>query len=59
MGYKLVEVIQRHFNLSIDMLEKVIDYCPDEIWLKRKSKYLLWHIVIKIKRSKNHDTRDD
>ncbi len=30
--FDLKEVLKRHFDPSLDMLEKLIEQCPDEIW---------------------------
>ncbi len=45
MSRILVEMLERHFNPSYEMLVKVVDYCPEGIWLERLGGYTFWHQV--------------
>ena len=42
---KLLDSLRRQFSDPFEMLEKIIDVCPDELWNKKTSGYVFWHQI--------------
>lgn len=43
--FDLKEVLQRHFDPSFEMLEKMIRQCPDEIWTQANGGFPFWQQI--------------
>jgi hypothetical protein len=43
--FDLKEVLKRHFDPSLEMLEKMIEQCPDEIWTQANGGFPFWQQI--------------
>jgi hypothetical protein len=59
MSRILVEMLKRHFDPSFEMLVKVVDCCPKEIWPERLGGYPFWHQVYHTAYYVDYRFRDD
>jgi uncharacterized damage-inducible protein DinB len=46
MNRSIVDATRTHFNLSLEMLEKMISQCPDELWKEKRAGYVFWQQIL-------------
>ena len=45
MNPSITDVCKKQFFMSFEMLAKLPEYCPDELWYKKKSGVAFWYIL--------------
>ncbi|HEX2946662.1 MAG TPA: DinB family protein [Clostridia bacterium] len=46
MNNGIIKSVKIHFDLSFEMLEKMIAQCPDELWDKKLSGFVFWQQIL-------------
>ncbi len=46
MNSSINKSVKIHFDLSFEMLEKMISKCPDELWDKKLSGFVFWQQIL-------------
>ena len=46
MSTKILDSTKRHFDLSFEMLERMISQCPDEIWNEKHGGFVFWQQLL-------------
>jgi uncharacterized damage-inducible protein DinB len=46
MARSLADAARTHFNMSFDMLENMIDKCPDSLWDKKRGGFIFWQQIL-------------
>lgn len=46
MSKSIFDSVKIHFDLSFDMLEKMITQCPDELWDKKLAGFVFWQQIL-------------
>ena len=46
MSANMIEIAKRHFDLSFEMLEKMISQCPDEVWYEKRGGFVFWQQLL-------------
>lgn len=42
----IIKIAKTHFDLSFEMLEKMIQQCPDDLWNEKKGGFVFWQQLL-------------